>query len=517
MMTNGGPGDGPDPKRVAQIQANVATMRSKGATDAEVAQYLRSEDAQPEEAPEPIGKGIARSLIQHGFLNFGDELGLVNAKQEDAFEKAHPLLDFLTTIGGGSVVPAAAVALAPALGTTAGAAALAGLSGLISGSGRQNLDDQSPGQIDSRSHGAATEGTAGLVLGPVAERGTKFLGRAASAIADHLHPARVVAREAAPLITPGTQAAIDEINTLAPGGASIASATTPDAGSPAMQTKSRLLGQARHLSADATAGATAENDVVGQVDALTKGMRRQGALIQALNKDVPVTPQVRAALAKARSVIGNYAPDLPAPAAPPSVPGLQPQQVFQPPVAPQKLSTNDLHEIVSRIRDTRARLDDQGINAPGQMKHDFDEAERAIEGVMYGAEPRLEAIDRNYRILADQRRTQDEILKTIQNGRMTGAGNRTAGVNPITPGGSVTTKSQTLLDLAKMLFTPRETPRPKEIARFITKPGGADAVAQLLKHLPAKHPVLDAVRGGLHASIPSAVRGLLHDTDPDEY
>ncbi len=57
-----------DPKRLAAIQANVATMRSKGASDDEVRIYLHHEDGTPDDGgsnpgviPGPSGIEVVRS------------------------------------------------------------------------------------------------------------------------------------------------------------------------------------------------------------------------------------------------------------------------------------------------------------------------------------------------------------------------------------------------------------------------------------------------------------------------
>lgn len=206
----------PTPEQKQQIQANVAAMRAAGKPETLVQEYLEYEagaltssavpaarmrlpsgglasadatrvadthqaapwaegQAQPQEQ-ESRTKGFLRSVLQHGMFNFGDEAGLVDQAKQDRFATDHKILDFLATIGGGAAAPLVATLAAPELATVGGGIMLSGLAGLFSGAGDQDQNDQSPGQMDSRTDNALG-GAAGGVVGGAAG---SLVGAAAS-------------------------------------------------------------------------------------------------------------------------------------------------------------------------------------------------------------------------------------------------------------------------------------------------------------------------------------------------
>ncbi len=508
----------PTPQQQAQVQANVAKMRASGASEDDVGRYLAHESGQlaaTAPAPESATQGFGRAMLQHGLFNFGDELGLVNQQKQDAWAKNHPIADFLATIGGGAAAPIAAVFAAPELATLGGAAALGGVAGLISGAGEQDPNDKSPGQMVSRSNQAASQGIGGALGGVAGHLLSGVAGKVASGIADKMNPARVVARNAAPLLD-GVQARMDAINTLAPGGASIANSAAPAKGlkiSRFTTAVSNGVGQSPPAAAQAT------GDLLAQSATLKQGLEGIGAKIKANEKVIPVTPEVRAAISQARGIIGSYAPPVPgAPPGPgPTVPGFEPTGFSIPPDA-EAVTTTELHDALSRMRTLINQPRMASINAPGQTKHDISQAITAMKKVLYKAAPNIEPIDQQYSAVANQLRTTEPLVKAAQRSANNYAGTAMTSTQPSPIGTNpVPTKHSLITGLTNKLFVDGKATAP-EIARYITAPGGSDAVAKLLAQLPAKHPVANALTHAVAmkagAGAGGAMKGLL---EPEEY
>lgn len=547
--------------------ASAWQAKNGGGAPAPVAPAQAAAAPQPQQ--EGMLKGFGRAALQHGLMGFGDELGLVDQSKQDSFAKNHPVMDFLATIGGGAAAPLLATAAAPELATVGGAAALGGVAGLLSGAGEGK-------DLDSRAKGAAIGGITGVAGGAAGAKLSGLLGKAGGAVLDRINPTRSVAREAASLISPETQATMNKINGLAPGGSSIATATRPTEG---LKTTSRFTGMVRNLGASGTAAAEAESDLTGQKAALTKGMQSIGEQMNALDSDVPVTPKLRRAISKVRDVIGSHTPELPdadfrlvtkgtpdevmetaqspnpslreavgdfwkrqteawrrnpgtetveqkmartaldrhgaenivSPSltgSPTVVPGQPPQKV------PETVNLQVLRDALGRLRYLSRQAGKRGTEANGPTQYEINEARDAIQSVIYQHEPQFKTLDRHYKSLADEMRVTDKLLPSVQRSRSNYAGNRAAGQEASSLGGSIT-KAPSIADLVNKLFV-NKTAAPRDIAKFITKPGGADAVGQLLKHLPATHPAAAVLRGGIQASTPIALRGLFDKEDEDQ-
>src|SRR6185437_2503996 len=221
---------------------------AKGATDDQIrqyaAQYLQHEDSLLTAAPsestnattpaDPSGinpVNLLRAAGYGGSFHLGDELGITDPRKEAAFSAAHPIADALAQLAGAAVLPGAATMLIPKLATLAGVTAMGGATGALTGAG-SGTDPK------SRAVGALKGGAIGA---PAAALGygaqtliSKGLGRLLGNIAPNFAARRVVGESVKDLLSPAegarVQARMDEINALAPGGSSPASAAVPQIG-----------------------------------------------------------------------------------------------------------------------------------------------------------------------------------------------------------------------------------------------------------------------------------------------
>jgi len=419
------------PQQKAQIQQNVAKMRAAGKSEDDVIAYLRYEagegDApaflagpgQPGAAPavaapppESTLKGFGRSVAQHGLMNFGDELGLIDQTKQDAFARDHKVLNFIAALGGGSIAPIAAILAAPELATVGGAAAIGGATGLLSGAGEGT-------DLESRAHDAAIGGVTGMAGGAAGNLLGTTVGKVGGVLADAIHPERQIAREAGQLLTPEMATKAARINRLAPGGANAANSSA----SPSGIDNPMLSGIVKMVGRDAGAAAGAQGDLEASQTALQESLGRIGQKIAQNEKTVEVTPEVRSAIAKARSIIGDkYTPNIPG--APPTGAnplGLDQSIPFEFETAQTKITTTELHELLSRMRSTLSNYRKRGIDAPGQRLHDVVEATDAVKKVLYDASPRIAKIDRSYAAVAEHILSTESRLEDVQRARINGA------------------------------------------------------------------------------------------------
>lgn len=530
-MFEQGPGQQLTPEQKAQIQANVAAIRAKpGTTEADVQRYLAYEMGQAgvtPDAAEPTSAGstgawdnygaispyrarqmaagntmkdFGRAVVQHGMLNFGDEAGIIDPNAQGQFEANHPALDMAANVVGGAVAPAILTYFVPALASLGGAALVGGATGLAAGAGQQDPNDKSPGQMVSRANNAAAQGAGGMVGGAAGHQLGSMLGKGVSAFLDKINPSRVMAKGAAPLVDSGVQGTMDEVNKLAPGGASIANSTNPSYG---LDRTSRFKTAMGGQATSPVAGAMSEQDFTGQARALQSALDRIGQQIQAREKVVPLTPQLRAALSSARELIGKYAPDAgqAATGAGDNPLGLELSVPFSFGNDAKAVTTTELHDALSRMRYTLGRMQQGGIDAPGQMVHDYTQAIDKVQKVMYSAAPDLAGVDQDYAKVAERLRVTEPLLEAVQRARASGgaaamSGNQPGGgFHPASP-----TKHGMLTALARAAFGPSPEKLAMATQKYITAPGGADAVARLMAALPASHPATSALTTGVTAS-----------------
>lgn len=510
--------------------ANFFSSQKQGASPAAAAQPS---------SPAPItARDIGRAALQGATLHWGDEAAklahLPASMQPDmraqvTFAKNHPVANFLAQLGGGVAAPVAAAFAAPELATVGGAAALGGAAGLISGAGDQNPNDTSPGQMNSRANQAAVQGATGLIGGAAGHMLGQAAGKVGGAIMDRMDPqsvmgrvaaklfgggvgpSRVVARNAEQFLTPDVQTRMNAVNELAPGGASIANSTVrPGTNVP------RFTGYVNNgVGQNGAAGATSEADLLGQTGALKAALPRIGAKIQANEKIVPVTPEVRSAIQKARSLVGDYAPNVPAaqPGPGPTVPGFEATGITIPPDA-SHVTTTELHDAISRLGDKLFDFERQGINAPGIVAHDYTDAMQSLRDVMYKAAPELKPIDQQYAMIADQLRTTKPLLEAAQRSRENFSATNVTGTQPSPIGTNpVPTKHSIITGLTNKLFVNGKATAP-EIARYLTAPGGSDAVSKLLSRLPAAHPVAQKLTDATASTLGRTASGMF---EPEDY
>lgn len=292
-----------------EIKKYLDRYRKEGASDAQIRAlyeaYVAHKAAQGDTGPKEentkmSAKNLFRAFGQGALYNFGDEIGLVDKQADKEFSDAHPIASGLSKVVGGAIAPIAAVAAAPTLAGFGGAVALGGAGGMLAGAG------EGEGASD-RLERAGTGGAAGLVGGAAGYGVSKLIGGAAGKVLDRLNPARAVARAAKGQIDPSDLTRLRELNAMAPGTASAATATVPQAGKPI----SRFLHMARGIGANPEAARRAENGLVQQTKTIGEFTDKLGEQMDALNSQVPVTNKVRATMNTVRKALGGKTPDLP--------------------------------------------------------------------------------------------------------------------------------------------------------------------------------------------------------------
>jgi len=501
----------PDPTTLARIQANVAKMRAKGATDDDVASYLAYEDGHipaPSSPNTDISlRNLGRSFTQGATFGFGDELGLTNRDAEKAFKTAHPVADFMSKLVGGALAPAAAMAAAPeALAGAGGAALLGGTSGLLNGIGEgETTDDRIKGGLLGAGIGAVG-GAAGAKLAEGA-------GVVGGKILDRMNPARAVGRASAGLLDDPAAVAqrMNEVNQLAPGGASVASTAIARDGTD----QSRFLAMTRGAGVNPAAAGTVESQIVGQRAALDAGKKAIGAQMDKLAPgEIPITPKVREAMNSVKGVLGSKAPSVPPASATDLNPlGLEKSIPFEFDPAKTTMSLQEARDALSRLRYLGRQY--VGVGVDGITKRDINEARAALQDVIYSHRPDFAPLDRQYAKLMDQEGATEDLLTQIQRSRGAHAGNDAYGATAGSLGGSLPSGSHGVIMRALDHLLTNKAGAADAVARLVTKPGNGSRVADLLGNAPAPSGrMAPAIRAGLFSSLPPALKGLLFDEQP---
>jgi hypothetical protein len=505
-----------DPGQLARIQANVAKMRSMGAPDEDVVAYLQHEDSQtgsmtPAQIPTDVNiHNLLRSAAQGASLGFAGKFGMVDTDKAKAFQHAHPVYDFLAKAGGGIVAPAAAALMAPEAAAGLG---VGGLMALGAGQGAIESANASDGGLKDRAASAAEgAGLGALTTGATVGAG-KLVNEGVGLLARKLAPdwsaKRALGGAARGLLDDpaAVQSRMNDVNALAPGGSTPATAAiAPETGKP------RLLSVVRTVGASPEAARAAEAATVAQRDALTQGMRAIGDKMNALNTDVPITPELRATLNQAKHVLGASRVDVPPPDVPDVNPlGIEKSTPFQLDPEQHTISTSELRTTLSDLRVKMRALEQQGIDANGVTKHAVRQAHDALKGIVYDQVPGYQPLDAQYGTLADETRALDQVSPAIENSRQNHAGHSVAGTAPGSLGASLPSGAHGAGLLLEKLFANKEA-GADATARYVLSPSEHDAVQNLLNLAPKK--TAARTRGLLHAALttsalPGAMRGLL--------
>jgi hypothetical protein len=456
-----------------ELEKAMKAYRAQGATDEQVrALYDAWMKANGGETPAPdtkvSAKNLGRSALNQALFQFGDEMGVLDRGKNEAFQKGHPIASGAARVVGGAVAPIAAALLGPpALATAGGAAAIGGIGGLLSGAGGGT-------DLESRSHGAALEGAVGLIAGPIGYGIGKYGGKAVGAIMDRFKPERGVARGVAGVMSPEVATTMTEVNAIAPGGASPATANVPKVG----VDESRFTDLIANLGASPKAAAAAEADVMGQRGSLMAAKARIGAQMDALDGLMPDSRDLRVALKHAREV------------------GVK--------VPKGKLSIQEVRDVLSQLRSMNPS---QGVS-----KHAVGTAREAVREALHAADPAIAALDRQYAIVLDHLGKSENVLKTIQGARSGGAG--AEGFKSVSgPLGIPVARSRHAVAHILDKVLTNKAGAADAVAQYITKPGGPELIGALLKKVPPAHPVARAVTKGITTAMPPAMRGLLFPPD----
>lgn len=497
-----------------QLEAAMKAYRAQGATDEQVtAMYNTWMAAHPDGGspaapaePTPVtGRDVGRSFTQGLTFNFGDELGLTDRAKEKAFQKEHPWVDLGAKIGGGVVAPAAAVMFGPeALATAGGAAALGAAGGMLGGIGDgENAKERLTGGL----FGAAVGGAGGL-LGYGA---TKLGGKIATKLAARFRPGRAVGQAAKDLLGNEAQDVAQrmaDVNKLAPGGSSIASAATPR---DVPRVVPRFGKMAASVGDNPEAAAQAETDLLGQRAALKKGAKAIGTKMGAVTGDIPDSPELADALTKARGILGARVPEAPPPPpSPNAIPGLQQSTPFSAAPPPKPLDVQALREIEKDLG-YRVRMGEKrGTEANGATLHQLQEAKHAVTDVINKHFPVLGDLGGDYGTVMGERRAVNSLIGTVRGSR---AGAAAADAGGSTSGNIASGAHSRVGIMSKAidaLLTDKKG-AAAVTAQLILKPGGPDMVQQLLSRAPgAGVPKLSgAARAGLFTALPPALKGLL--------
>lgn len=233
----------------------------------------------------------------------------IDGAKADAFKNANPITDFLLKFAGGAVAPVAAAAAAPELlGGFLGTVGLGAGTGALAAAGENSDKDMAGGDRAKQIAAGAGLGAAGGAAGYGA---SKAVGNMLGSLLDRLHPERVLAREAAKIVTPADLARMNTANDIAPGSASLGTSTLPPKLTP-KAADPRFTSDARGVGAAPDRGMGAEATLAAQRQAIDAGKRAIGARMDALPSSVNVTPSLRRTLAQVYGVLGDKnTPQLP--------------------------------------------------------------------------------------------------------------------------------------------------------------------------------------------------------------
>lgn len=501
----------PSPQEIARIQANVVKMRSMGAPESDVVAYLQHEDSQASAAPAMDTslslRNLGRSAMQGATFGFGDEIGLTDRAKENAFKAEHPIADLLAKLGGGAVAPVAAVMAAPVLGTSAlGAAGLGAGMGLLTGAG------EADGSMTDRAKGAIQGGLLGAGGGVAGYGAGKLLGGLASKALDRAYPERAVARSASSILTPNVASKMADVNAIAPGGASIATASVPQSGSKAPA----MLPMLRAVGANPKAASSAEASIVGQKAALKAARDAIGEKMDALKGEIPITPEARGVFAAARELLGAKGPKVPDAAESVDLNGLGLEKSVPFSFDPEKktVDVQELRDALSRLKFMERQAVKRGVDAQGVTLHDIAQARAGLQSYIYEHVPGFEALDRPYAIASDQLGQAEKALKTVQSSRANYAANKAMGATSGSLGGSLPRGSHgMIMDLLDKIFTDKAG-AADAVAQMIAKPGGPEMVRNILSKAPSTRPSKIPPGAPIGGLLSSQLRGLLSPASP---
>jgi hypothetical protein len=485
-----------------RITQTIAAMRAQGATEHDVETYLTQvEGIQPVQDRSLSIRNLGRAFTQGATFGFGDELGLTSRPAEHAFQGEHPVADFLAKLAGGAIGPAAAVVAAPSLGTTLGGAALlGGATGALTGAGEAN------GSVGDRASGAAVGGLLGTAGGTLGYGLAKGVGAVAGKIADKLHPERTVAKGAASLLTPDVASHIAQVDALAPGGSSIATAAVPSAG----DKTSRFLPFLRAVGASPKAGAQAEATIMGQTGVLDAARKTIGDSMDQLSGDVPITPDLRKALSKVRVALGAKTPNVPPAELLDVNPlGLEKSVPFAFDEEAKTLTIGELRDALSRLRFLSRGNVKRGLEANGIDTRNIAIARQALQSFLYHVKPDFAELDRNYSLLSNEMRQADKALKTVQRSRANYAANTGYSASAGSLGGSLPRGSHGVAMAALEKMIANRPAAADAVARTIVRPSGPGAVTSLLQMVPAPTSHGTPITTPATAALIPALRGLL--------
>lgn len=518
-------------------------------------------------------RNMLRSFMQGATLNLGDSKHLpesmrLDPTKEAAFKKEHGVADFLLKMGGGAVAPIVATLAAPeALAGLGGAALLGAGTGAIAGAAEGN-DRSAMDRLESGGQGGAL----GMAAGAAGYGLSKVASPAVSAVLDRMHPERAVARAASKLIEPADVARLTDINARAPGTASIATATLPQAAK-GQPVNSRFLSMVRGLSKNPEAAAQAEQSLIGQTTAIKRTTDALGAHMNLYNSDVPVTPKLRATMGKVRDALGGKTPELPdadfrlvhaatpdthistAQSPNPSLrdgiknfwdrqtaaylrnPGnettaqsgarsmlerhdalgvVSPSLRGSPTVIPGKPAVTEpetvdlqvLRDALGRLRYMARNAARRGTEANGPTTYEIKAARNALQDAIYQHEPNFADLDTQYGTMMDQQRQVDKMLKTVRLARQNGAANDALKMTPTSVGGSLHGPMGVTRMLVDKMLTDKAG-AADAVNRFIVKPGDPSLLPQLLKFAKPASPRIQATANGVTAGAVPSLRDLL--------
>lgn len=549
----------------------TAIVRShRGMNDADLWERLTQNGAAPATATSIVQsrggsadsdvslRNVGRALTQGATFGFGDELGLTDRAKESAFKQAHPIIDAIAKMGGGLAAPVAAMAAAPeALAGAGGAAVIGGTMGLLNGAG------EADGSLADRAKGAAVGGLLGGAGSAAGYGVAKGLGSLGGAIVDRLKPVRAVARAAQTLIDPDVAANLQKVNDIAPGGASIATAGVPAEGA----STSRFVPILRGVGRSPEAGQAAEANILSQQKALEASRSALGNKMDAIKGRVPVTDEVRNAIAKVSEILApakrpalqlEIAPEAPAPLETAQSPapslrdalnnfrarqtaaytrnaGTTEQQMARqalerhqaaasvapisgsraqpiPDPTPEGYDIQDLRDALSRLRYMSRQAEKRGVEGNGMTLKDITDAERALRGVIYQSAPEFAALDKPYAVVARQLGITDDALEAVQKSRAAHAANAAYGVDPESVGGSLHSRHGVTATLLDRIFT-NPAGAADAVSTLLTKPGGPELIQGILTRAPAPR-MVGRTAVPLSASTIPALRGLLTPVSP---
>jgi hypothetical protein len=518
---------------VPQLKALLDQYRAAGASDdqlrAAAAVWAQAQPVVTTPQNTDINlRNLGRAAGQGMTFGMGTKFGL-DPDAQKAFALAHPVANFLSELAGGAVAPAVAVAAAPealGLATLGGAATLGAASGILNGVGQPDADASTADRLKGGAIGGlfgAAGGAAGYGVGKVI---APIASKAAAIVKPQWAATRAVAGAAKGLLDdPNAIAAhMDEMNTLAPGSSSVASATIAQDGTD----QSRFLPMVRGTGASPEAAAGVEAKIVAQRAAIDAGKKALGAKMNALQtSDIPITPKVRDAMNLVKPVLGAKAPSMPPP--PPNMFGAVPPAGLQsasmsafganPAVlnpAATTMSLEEARDALSRLRYLSRQQEVLGVSANGITKHDVNQARIALQEVVYDHRPDFAPLDRQYAKLSTEEGATEDELTQVQRSRAAHAGNAAFGTTAGSLGGSLPSGAHgVVMNLFDNILTDKAA-AADAVQRLVVQPGGADMVQRLLSKAPGPGlpKVTGAMRAGLFSALPPAMRGLFFDSPP---